>query len=125
MEPPNPTSARPGNRPDQRRAYRARVHLTARYASPSLHLEGHVTDVSAEGLFFCSDYLDHQGEVAQVSIDLPARGEPLELRAEVRWVNDRPHAGGMGLRLLDVSDEDRELLASLGTAVPEAPSGNA
>jgi hypothetical protein len=100
---------------DQRRAPRARVHLTARYVSPNLNLEGHVTDVSPDGLFFCSDFLDDQGETAHLLVDLPSRPEPLELRGEVRWVRDMPDAGGMGIRLLDVTLEIRALLRSLGT----------
>jgi len=125
-----PTSTRPVNRYDQRRFSRVRVHFSARYASPNLNLEGHVTDVSPDGLFFCSDYLDDQGEVARVWVDLPDRATPLELRGEVRWVNDSPHAGGMGIRFIDLSLEDRALLTSLGARVAEgraalASTGNA
>ena len=109
----DPTSTRPANRYDQRRASRVRVHFSARYASTNLNLEGHVTDVSPDGLFFCSDYLDDQGEVAKVWVDVPDRSAPLELRGEVRWVNDAPHAGGMGIKFIDVSLEDRALLSSL------------
>jgi len=38
----------------------------------------------------------------------------LELRGEVRWVNDSPDSGGMGIRFIDVSMEDRMVLSSLG-----------
>src|SRR3954462_12986605 len=126
----NQTSAPPANRYDQRRSFRVRVHFSARYASSNLNLEGHVTDVSPDGLFFCSDYLDDQGESAQLWVDVPERDGPLELRGEVRWVNDNPHAGGMGIRFVDVSLEDRALLSSL-VAHPHAenrepsPSGTA
>jgi hypothetical protein len=114
----NPTSTRPANRYDQRRSARVRVHFPARYLSANLQLEGHVTDLSADGLFFCSDFLDDQGEMVRVWVEVPSRSRPVELRGEVRWVNDRPHAGGMGLKLLDVSLEDRLLLSALeqGTA---------
>jgi hypothetical protein len=48
----------------------------------------------------------------------------------VRWVNDRPQGGGMGIKLMDVSLEHRVLLQSLaaqGAAArtPASPSGNA
>jgi uncharacterized protein (TIGR02266 family) len=99
---------------DQRRASRVRVHLPARYTSATVSLEGYVTDLSAEGLFFSSDYLDGKGEVARVSIQIPGRVRPLELRGEVRWVNDAPHASGMGIKLLDLTAEDRQLLVTLG-----------
>jgi len=123
----DPTSTRPTNRYDQRRASRVRVHFSARYASTNLNLEGHVTDVSPDGLFFCSDYLDDQGELARVWVDVPDRAAPLELRGEVRWVNDAPHAGGMGIKFIDVSLEDRALLSSLAgsAAVRTAQAGNA
>lgn len=124
----NPTATRPANPRDQRRQSRTRVHLPARYASPNLSLEGHVTDVSPDGLFFCSDYLDDQGEPVRVWVEVPSRAEPLELRGEVRWVNDTPDAGGMGLRLIDVSLEDRRILSSLmaGLVVrPVTPTGHA
>lgn len=107
---------------DQRRVSRGRVRVTARYVSSALTLEGAVTDVSAEGLFFASEFLDAQGETAKVWLHLPTRAEPLELRGEVRWVNDAPLGAGMGIRLLDVSVEDRVLLASL-PALLAATSG--
>jgi uncharacterized protein (TIGR02266 family) len=89
------------------------VSLTAQYVSANLTLEGHITDVSPDGLFFSSDFLDDQGESARVVLVVPARNRPLELRGEVRWVRDQPDAGGMGIRLLDVSREDQELLSRI------------
>jgi len=94
-----------------------KVELSAKYVSDSLVVEGVVTDVSADGLFFCSDYLDGTGETVQVWLDIPWRKGPLELRGEVRWVNDAPNVGGMGIRFIDVSLEDRLVLSSLGLAV--------
>ncbi len=113
---------------EQRRVTRLRVHLPARYVSSNLNLEGHVTDLSPEGLFFSSDFLDDQGEEACVWVEIPARGGFLELRGEVRWFNDAPHAGGMGIKLMDVSLEDRIVLSSIvattGVDLP-LPAGNA
>lgn len=122
-----PTSIR--SAVEKRRRNRLRVIFPARYVSSSLTLEGRVTDVSAEGLFFCADFLDDEGEVARLWVQVPSRPQPLELRGEVRWVNDAPGVGGMGLRLVDVSLEDRAILSALGVAPPEtempASSGNA
>ena len=98
---------------DLRRTSRSRVSLVAKYVSANLSLEGEITDVSPDGLFFSSDYLDDQGESARVVVVVPTRNRPLELRGEVRWVRDKPHTGGMGIRLLDVSREDRELLTRI------------
>ena len=115
---------------DKRRVSRGRVSVTATYVSSNLTLEGSVTDVSAEGLFFSSEYLDSQGELARLRVYLPSQTEPLELRGEVRWVNDSPMGAGMGIRLLDVSLEERVLLASLpgildGTQATSKPVGHA
>jgi hypothetical protein len=107
-----------------------RVQISAKYVSDSLVAEGLVTDVSADGLFFCSDYLDGAGETVRVWLDIPWRARPLELRGEVRWVNDTPSTGGMGIRFFDVSLEDRMVLSSLGLSAladgaHAAPSGEA
>jgi hypothetical protein len=123
----NHTLSRPGALSDQRRSTRTRVKFAARYVSSNLNLEGHVTDISAEGLFFSSDYLDDQGETVQVWVETPFRPDPLELRGEVRWINDTPAGGGMGLKLMDVSMEDRELLNLLAdrSDAPAIRSGHA
>ena len=113
---------------EQRRANRIRVQLPARYLSSNLNLEGHVTDLSPEGLFFSSDYLDDKGETAHVWIEVPARPTPLQLHGEVRWVKDSAHGCGMGIKLQDVSLSDRILLSALITNDAEQKSpiiGNA
>jgi hypothetical protein len=92
------------------------VRLSAKYVSDNLVMDGVAGDVSAEGLFFRSDYLDGAGEKVSISLQLPWRASPLELRGQVRWVSDRPNAAGMGIRFLDVSCEDRVVLSSLGVS---------
>jgi hypothetical protein len=110
-----------------RRSARTKVQISAKYVSESLVAEGVVTDVSADGLFFCSDYLDGTGETVRIWLDIPWRNRPLELRGEVRWVSDTPNTGGMGIKFLDVSLEDRMVLSSLGLSVlagsASAPAG--
>jgi hypothetical protein len=115
---------------DARRSPRSRVRISGRYVSDNLVVDGVVTDVSADGLFFCSDYLDNTGESARVSLDIPWRNAPLELRGEVRWVSDMPDTGGMGIRFIDVRLEDRMVLSSLGLyemaeGISATPSGEA
>ena len=110
---------------NKRRVNRGLVQVTARYVSSNLTLEGLVTDVSAEGLFFASEYLDGLGEMTRLSVVLPMRAEPLELRGEVRWVNDSAMGSGMGIRLVDVSLADRVLLAGLPSILALADSGRA
>lgn len=109
---------------ESRRSARAKVEIVAKYASDSLVVEGLVTDVSADGLFFCSDYLDSAGEFARVWLDIPWRSYPLELRGEVRWVNETPDLGGMGIKLIELSLEDRIVLASLGPSLASGVSAS-
>jgi hypothetical protein len=99
---------------DLRCSVRTKVQIFAKYVSDSLVADGVVTDVSADGLFFCSDYLDGAGETVRISLTIPWRTTPLELRGEVRWVNETPDTGGMGIKFFDVSLEDRMVLSSLG-----------
>jgi len=99
---------------------RGAVRVIARYVSATLTLEGVVTDVSAEGLFFASEYLDGLGEMIRLTVDLPSRAQPLELKGEVRWVNDSSMGSGMGIRLVDVSLADRVLLAGLPYLLSDA-----
>jgi hypothetical protein len=97
-----------------------KVEIAARYVSESLVVEGVVRDVGADGLFFCSDYLDGAGEIVRVWLDIPWRSHPLELRGEVRWVSETPDTGGMGIKLIDLSLEDRIVLSSLGLSALSA-----
>jgi hypothetical protein len=101
---------------EMRRAVRMRVQVAARYVSERLTIDGVVTDLSPDGVFFCSDYLDATGESVRVSINVPWRADPIHLRGEVRWVSEAPRTGGMGIRFMDVSFEDRVVLSSIGLA---------
>lgn len=105
---------------DARGAARARVRIAARYASDSLVVEGLVSDISPDGLFFCADYLDGAGEMARIWLEVPGQESPLELRGEVRWVSDAPSLGGMGIRLIDVATQERTMLSSFVRAAPAA-----
>jgi len=106
---------------EKRRTPRRRVALSARYQSANLSLEGAVIDLSPDGLFFMSEFLDDLGESAKIWVQLPNRGAPIELRGEVRWINDNPNSGGMGVRLFDVSIEDRAVLSSLPDLLRDLP----
>ncbi len=105
---------------EQRRSERVKVEIRARYTSPRLTLEGHVTDLSRDGLFFHSDFLDDRGQTVRVFLDVPRRATPLEVRAEVRWTTDASLGWGMGLQLRDADDGQRAILAGLagGAARP-------
>jgi len=77
-----------------------KVEIAAKYVSDSLVVDGVVTDVSADGLFFCSDYLDGTGETVRVWLDIPWRNRPLELRGEVRWVKRHAQRRRHGIKFI-------------------------
>jgi hypothetical protein len=110
---------------DLRRAVRFKVQVPARYVSENLTIDGMVTDLSPDGVFFSSDYLDAAGEPVRVSLEIPWRDRPLNLRGEVRWVSETPQIGGMGICFMDVSLEDRVVLSSLGLSSLGAASSAA
>lgn len=116
---PDFMQTRTGRGAEKRRVARGRVALPARYTSANMTLEGEVTDVSPEGVFFCSDFLDQPGESAAITVELPTRTAPLQVRVEVRWVSDTAHGGGMGLRFTGASLQDR--LALSAAAEPRDP----
>ena len=93
-----------------------KVRVAARYVSEYLTIEGVVSDLSPDGVFFCSDYLDATGETVRILVDVPWLSRPLQLRGEVRWVSEASRIGGMGIRFTGVSFEDRIVLSSLGLA---------
>ena len=95
---------------------RIKLRVATQYVSEHLTIDGVVTDLSPDGVFFCSDYLDATGEAVRVLIDVPWLSHPLQLRGEVRWVSEASLIGGMGIRFMDVSFEDRVVLSSLGLA---------
>ena len=109
---------------EMRRAVRMKVQVAARYVSERLSIDGVVTDLSPDGVFFSSDYLDSTGEPVRISIDVPWLSQPLQLQGQVRWVSETPRTAGMGIQFQDVSLEDRVVLSSLGLAgLAEAEQG--
>jgi len=105
-----------------RRGPRVRVSIPASYESSQLSVDGRVTDLSAEGLFLSTSYLDAQGEKARVQVRLPE--EALELRGEVRWVRETPLGAGMGIKLVDVSLDDRARLSALMAGLGSDPAAD-
>jgi uncharacterized protein (TIGR02266 family) len=99
---------------ERRRAVRSQVRVAARYISDQMIVDGIVTDISPDGFFFASDFLDPRGELVRVLLEIPGLTRPLELRGEVRWVSDSADAGGMGVRFLGLDSAQRELLSSIG-----------
>ena len=75
---------------------------------------GYADSVSETGLFIQAMNTRSAGTRLQLRVHVRGQPEPLDCDAEVRW--QRPCAGrnrpcaGMGVRLLDLSEESRDVL---------------
>lgn len=97
---------------EQRRAPRIPVDLPARYRSTNISLDGRAGNLSQDGMFFVSPYLDDAIEEVSVEIDLPDSEHPLTLAGQVCWVDDGPLHSGMGIRFTNVPMTARLRLAN-------------
>ncbi len=100
-----------GGTAEQRRAPRIPVDLTARYRSETVSMDGRVGNLSQDGMFFVTPYLDDARDDVAVELDLPDVDAPIQLTGQVCWVDDGPHAG-MGIRFINVALRERLLLAN-------------
>jgi hypothetical protein len=97
---------------EQRRAPRVPVDLPARYRSGNVSLDGRVTNLSQDGMFFVSPFLDDSHGEVYLEVDLPDSDVPLNLSGEVAWVDDGPLHGGMGIRFINVAIKQKLQLAN-------------
>ena len=101
--------------PDERRSHSRHTFETAvSFESDSNFFTGFTEDLSEGGLFLATYQLRPLGELIDVEFELPD-GHIVNATGEVRWLRDlreetpgvRP---GMGLRFLDLKEEDREAI---------------
>ncbi len=97
---------------EKRRSRRVRVNIRAAYRSETVTLYGQVGDLSRNGVFLRSDYLDGKGSVVELEILLPGNEIPLTLRGEVVWLDLRPGCSGMGIQFKNVHETARRALAN-------------
>ncbi len=76
-------------------------------------LEGWAKNLSRNGLFLRSDYLDHEGVRAEIEVRVPGNEEPLRLAGRVVRVDTSPTTAGMGIRFADLAVPVRTALANL------------
>lgn len=96
---------------ERRTAPRLQVNLPARYNSEATSLLGWVANLSRNGLFLRSDYLDEAGAEVSVSFELPGEPHPVALRGQVVRVNDGALCPGMAIRFTQVPDGVERKLA--------------
>lgn len=89
---------------ERRAAHRLQVNLPARYASHALAVVGWVANLSRNGMFLRSEYLDEAGAEVSVSFALPDEQHPVALRGQVVRVNDGALCPGMAIRFTQVPD---------------------
>jgi len=97
---------------EKRRAHRIRVNLPARYRSSEISLDGEVSDLSCDGLFLRSEFLDSEGSRVDLHFELPGTGAPVRLSGEVVRIDETPMSCGMGIRFADVRLPTRLQLAN-------------
>lgn len=83
---------------ERRNASRVEVRIPARYSSSAISLSGEVENLSSQGLFLRSQYLDEEGARVELTVMLPGEEAPVQLNGEVVRVVETPTASGMGIR---------------------------
>jgi uncharacterized protein (TIGR02266 family) len=104
-------SAAPAPRQAEKRFYpRMAVQIPAIYRSPSLTIDGLVSNIGQGGLFV-SCRPDVVGAVGEIVVSLPGLTGPVRLRGRVIWTRQPPQ-GGMGINFEDLPREHRVTLAN-------------
>jgi uncharacterized protein (TIGR02266 family) len=100
---------------EERREYpRADLRWPVNVVTPEGALKAETRNISVGGAFICCEAPFSTGKVFPLSIEIP-EGKPLEATAEVVWNNmsvpdDRVVNRGMGIRFVQISLEDRQLI---------------
>lgn len=115
----SPMGEEPKDGRDRRRFPRVLVDLEVDYSHEDTYLFAYIRDISATGLFVRTNAPEPPGTRLNVRFTptLASRGAPpLELEAEVIWINayrpghsDNLHPG-MGIRFVDLDPDDRARL---------------
>jgi uncharacterized protein (TIGR02266 family) len=96
---------------ERRGAHRIQVNLPARYRSEGTSLVGWVANVSRNGIFLRSQYVDARGAEVEVSFALPGDGQPLAVTGTVVRVHESSLCPGMAIRFAPIPDPVRRRLA--------------
>jgi uncharacterized protein (TIGR02266 family) len=102
---------------ERRKWQRVLVDLEVDYGNQDNYLFAYITDISATGIFVRTNTPEPPGTRLNVRFTPHGASEPLELEGEVIWINafrpghsDNLHPG-MGIRFIDLADDDRHRLA--------------
>ena len=100
---------------ERRGANRIQVNLPARYRSDETTLVGWVANVSRQGMFLRSQYVDERGAQVEVSFSLPGDRQPMAVTGKVVRVHESSLCPGMAIRFVTVPDVARRKLAEYMT----------
>jgi uncharacterized protein (TIGR02266 family) len=102
---------------ERRQWQRVLVDLEVDYGNQENYLFAYITDISATGIFVRTNTPEAPGTRLNVRFTPDGKSAPLELEGEVIWINpfrpghsDNLHPG-MGIRFIDLADDDRHRLA--------------
>ncbi len=100
-------------RHDERKAFDLQVGVATRHRI----FVGLTSNISSGGLFVATDEPLERGDKIEVRFRIPGSEHIFQKKGEVAWTRpfdqnqtDRQAQAGAGLRLLDLSDEERKML---------------
>ena len=115
-----PEEKRPAGR-ERRQAPRILVNIEVDYGNKDHFLFAYIKDISATGIFVRTDTPEPPGTRLNLRFTPTKGGRVLDLEGEVIWINPlRPGTAeninpGMGIRFVELSDDDRRDLHKLVT----------
>lgn len=96
---------------ERRGAHRIQVNLPARYRSHGTTLVGWVANVSGNGMFLRSQYVDQRGAEVEVSFALPGDRQPVAVTGTVVRVHESSLSPGMAIRFVAIPELAHRRLA--------------
>lgn len=96
---------------------RAQFDIKVGVASAHRMFVGLVDNISSGGLFIATDQELTKGDKIEVKFTIPGSDHGFDKKAEVMWIrpyselgSDRNAAAGAGVRLLELTDDEKQLL---------------
>jgi uncharacterized protein (TIGR02266 family) len=97
---------------ERRCAHRLEVLVPARYQSSAGALDAWVENLSWNGAFLRSHYLDERGSTAELRLSLPGSHGQLTIEGEVVRTESTPGSRGMGIRFTGLKPDVRRQIAN-------------
>jgi type IV pilus assembly protein PilZ len=101
----------------QHKRYDVKLHVDVA-AGGDTFLFAYVSNISEMGIFLASDDPEPVGTELKLRFNPIELGEPFEVAGEVVWINpvregDEPQSPGMGVRFVNLDEEQREKIVQL------------